>query len=209
MLFRSGDNDDSHNHNDTGSFTIYKKGQPLFVDIGVESYTKKTFSSQRYEIWAMQSDYHNLPTLNGTMQKDGNQYKATHITTQFTPQVASISLDLSTAYPNQGGLLGYQRTTTLFKEDHILIEDYITSDNASDTIILNLITYEAPTVEGQFLKIGDLGTLELVGDSSATESNIQIEVLPITDARLQIAWKHDLYRIRIHLKGRRIRLKIS
>ena len=60
-----GSNGDSHNHNDTGSITVYKDGRPFLIDIGVESYTKKTFSPQRYEIWTMQSAWHNLPTFVG------------------------------------------------------------------------------------------------------------------------------------------------
>lgn len=63
LAVKAGDNDDSHNHNDTGSFTIYKDGKPMFIDIGVETYTKKTFSKDRYDIWTMQSRYHNLPTF--------------------------------------------------------------------------------------------------------------------------------------------------
>ncbi|MFR6092659.1 MAG: heparinase II/III family protein [Faecalibacterium prausnitzii] len=39
-----GSNGDSHNHNDTGSITVYKDGRPFLIDIGVESYTQKTFS---------------------------------------------------------------------------------------------------------------------------------------------------------------------
>ena len=46
LAVKAGDNDDSHNHNDTGSFTIYKDGKPLFADIGVETYQAKTFSPQ-------------------------------------------------------------------------------------------------------------------------------------------------------------------
>ena len=53
-----GSNGDSHNHNDTGSITVYKDGRPFLIDIGVESYTQKTFSPQRYEIWTMQSVWH-------------------------------------------------------------------------------------------------------------------------------------------------------
>lgn len=36
-----GSNGDSHNHNDTGSITVYKDGRPFLIDIGVESYTKR------------------------------------------------------------------------------------------------------------------------------------------------------------------------
>ena len=68
LAVKAGDNADSHNHNDTGSFTVYKNGLPLIIDVGVESYTQKTFSPRRYEIWTMQSAYHNLPTINDIMQ---------------------------------------------------------------------------------------------------------------------------------------------
>ncbi|WP_092282222.1 hypothetical protein [Caldicoprobacter faecalis] len=47
----------------------------LFIDVGVETYTAKTFSSSRYEIWTMQSQYHNLPTVNGVCQQAGEQYR--------------------------------------------------------------------------------------------------------------------------------------
>lgn len=76
LAVKAGDNADSHNHNDTGSITLYKKGLPILADIGVETYTRKTFSPRRYEIWTMQSGYHNLPTICGTDQKDGVEYRA-------------------------------------------------------------------------------------------------------------------------------------
>ena len=42
LAVKAGDNDDSHNHNDCGSFTLYKDGLPFFTDIGVETYCRKT-----------------------------------------------------------------------------------------------------------------------------------------------------------------------
>ncbi len=63
LAVKAGDNGDSHNHNDVGSFTLYRNGRPFFIDLGVETYTAKTFSADRYSIWTMQSQYHNLPTF--------------------------------------------------------------------------------------------------------------------------------------------------
>ncbi len=71
-----GHNAESHNHNDVGNFVVYLNGNPVLIDVGVENYTAKTFSSQRYEIWTMQSAFHNLPTINGVMQAAGRQYEA-------------------------------------------------------------------------------------------------------------------------------------
>ena len=63
LAVKAGNNADSHNHNDVGSFTVYKDGKPFIIDLGVGTYAKKTFSDKRYEIWTMQSQYHNLPTF--------------------------------------------------------------------------------------------------------------------------------------------------
>lgn len=63
LAAKAGDNGDSHNHNDVGSFTIYKDGKPFVIDLGVGTYTQKTFSDRRYELWTMQSQFHNLPTF--------------------------------------------------------------------------------------------------------------------------------------------------
>lgn len=63
LAAKAGNNGDSHNHNDVGSFTIYKDSKPFIIDLGVGTYTKKTFSSDRYELWTMQSQFHNLPTF--------------------------------------------------------------------------------------------------------------------------------------------------
>ena len=64
---KAGSNADSHNHNDVGSVTLYRDGRPLLIDVGVETYSKKTFSPQRYEIWTMQSGWHNLPQFDRTV----------------------------------------------------------------------------------------------------------------------------------------------
>jgi hypothetical protein len=58
---KGGYNDESHNQNDAGHFIVYSDGQPPIIDVGVETYSTKTFSASRYDIWTMQSGYHNLP----------------------------------------------------------------------------------------------------------------------------------------------------
>lgn len=228
LAVKAGDNADNHNHNDTGSFTLYKNGQPLFVDIGVESYTGKTFSSRRYEIWTMQSGYHNLPTLLGMDQKDGETYCATKVDTCFGDR-ASISMELLTAYPipqpvdGDGAPLTYSRNVTLDKkEGKVIVKD---TTNLSD-VILNFITYEKPVLSEGQLQIGSLASVTFTGARPLTcpvdysesgpgeqleekhgallgaklpHSSSAIEVLPITDQRLQKAWDHDLYRVRLRM----------
>ena len=198
LAVKAGDNDDNHNHNDTGSFTLYKDGSPIFADIGVESYCAKTFSSHRYEIWTMQSGYHNLPEIDGLDEHDGAQYRAAEIHTAMDADAASISMELSGAYPLTAPV-SYRRLVTLDKRgDRMTLTDRTDCGN----VILNLITYHKPQADGETLHIGS---------ASAVFSGAQllaIETLPITDRRLQTAWDHDLYRIRLKMTAPEFTLSV-
>ena len=192
LAVKAGDNADSHNHNDTGSLTVYKNGRPVLVDIGVESYTLKTFSPRRYEIWTMQSCYHNLPSINGTDQKDGPQYGASQVRTSFTDKEASISMELAGAYPLDNKHISYIRKVVLDKRaNRILLTD---TTNAKE-ITLHFITYEQPVLSEGKIQVGSLASLSYTGASP-----VAVETLPITDARLKKAWDHDLYRIVLTMK---------
>lgn len=200
LAVKAGDNDDSHNHNDTGSFTLYKNGHPLFVDIGVESYTAKTFSSHRYEIWTMQSCYHNLPTIEGLDQQDGAEYSARDIKTAFRETESSISMELSGAYPLKTCKKHYTRRVFFDKlKNRILLTDITDSEN----VILNFITYEKPEVTEDSIRIGALARASFSGAKF-----LSVETLPITDARLQTAWDHELYRLRLVMTAAEFELDI-
>ncbi|MGN1188525.1 MAG: heparinase II/III family protein, partial [Lachnospiraceae bacterium] len=201
---KCGDNNDSHNHNDTGSITLYKNGQPLLVDIGVESYTKKTFSPQRYEIWTMQSDYHNLPTINGCMQQNGAEYRATDVSHSFNVEGGSISMDIAKAYPAKAHIETYNRSVSLTDTGLKLNDNWRFTDLESHPVTLNFITYEKPVLKDNALLIGELGQITFPANCS-----VQLEELPITDPRLMQCWKHSLYRIRISTIGNSTELFIS
>jgi hypothetical protein len=47
VALNAGNNGVSHNHNDTGSIILFKEGTPVLIDVGVETYTAKTFSPER------------------------------------------------------------------------------------------------------------------------------------------------------------------
>ena len=219
LAVKAGDNADNHNHNDTGSFTLYKNGQPVFADIGVESYTKKTFSQDRYEIWTMQSGYHNLPTLMGLNEKDGTAYRATDIVVSRGDGTASLSMELAGAYPLKSypGLHDaahipahpnatnsaptYRRSVALHKKENRVV---VTDTTNLPDVVLNFITYEKPVLKDGLLKIGSLATASFSGAKP-----LAVEVLPITDARLQKAWDHDLYRVRLTMTGNEFTMEVA
>ena len=106
VAMKGGNNGESHNHNDVGSFIIYANNEPLFIDPAVGEYTAKTFSKDRYEIWTMQSGYHNLPQINGTDQKDGKDFSAKVV----NHKDGQLTLDIAGAYPADAAVKSWKRT---------------------------------------------------------------------------------------------------
>ena len=201
LAVKAGDNDDSHNHNDTGSITLYKKGHPLFIDVGVESYTAKTFSSHRYEIWTMQSCYHNLPTIEGLDQHDGADYHARAVKTSFEESQSSISMEISGAYPLNNFKIDYTRKVFFDKLNSRII---LTDTTDAENVVLNFITYEKPQVTKNNILIGTLAKAAFTGAKF-----MAIDTIPITDARLKTAWDHELYRIRLTMTAGEFQLEIE
>ena len=183
-----GSNGDSHNHNDTGSITVYKDGRPFLIDIGVESYTKKTFSPQRYEIWTMQSAWHNLPTFDGVQQLPGAEYAAREVCTDKN----SITGELAGAYPPIPGLTTYHRSLSI-SEQGITLRD---ETDYPGTVELTLLTEQkaAPTADG--FAVGTLGGIRF--DPGAVTA--AVTAVPITDPRLRTAWPETIYKITLHFQ---------
>ena len=201
LAVKAGDNNDNHNHNDTGSITLYKNGKPILVDVGVESYTQKTFSSRRYEIWTMQSGYHNLPTIDGLDQHNGADYRAADVNTSLTEAQAAISMELAQAYPFPEKGRSYRRSVVFDKKNSRIT---LTDRTDSRDVILNFITYEKPVIAEADHRV-QIGDAEILFQGA---SLMKTEILPITDKRLQAAWDHDLYRIRLTMTAEEFTMEI-
>jgi hypothetical protein len=113
MAVQGGHNAESHNHNDVGNFLVFFNGQPVFVDAGVETYSAKTFSSRRYEIWTMQSGWHNLPTIGGHMQQPGETFRATNLHYDTSDAAASLEMDIAQAWGPEAAIRGWKRKLLL------------------------------------------------------------------------------------------------
>lgn len=189
LSVKAGHNADSHNHNDVGNLIVYKAGQPLVIDIGVGTYTRQTFSAQRYEIWTMQSAWHNLPTFSGVMQSHGRGYAATGVEVEFSAQRSRITMELAGAYPTDAHLTHYQRTVTHVKQQYIEVQESI---EGNDDMFLSLIFSSAPQIFATHLVVG---TAHIRFDQPI---RVEIDEVHIDDARLKQSWPDTLYRARIH-----------
>jgi hypothetical protein len=129
---KGGNNDESHNHNDVGNYVVYYNGLPLLIDVGRGTYTRKTFSTRRYEIWYNCSDYHNVPTINGKTQPPGNQFMATDIVYKPGKSSVQFSLDMAKAYPEEAGVISLKRTIRLNRTKNVQVEDIINLKTANE-----------------------------------------------------------------------------
>lgn len=200
LAVKGGNNGESHNHNDVGSVTLYKDGQPFLIDVGVETYTAKTFSTRRYEIWTMQSAFHNLPTFGEVMQSDGAAFAGRDMRAEFSPEAAEISLDIAAAYPEEAKLRAYRRTVSLRRDHGVEITDEHDGDLPA---VLSLMTRDKPVIRDGSVHVGELGHIKIEGGG-----DVEIETIEIDDARLNISWPSKIYRLRIPLAGKQLKLQI-
>lgn len=202
LAAKGGHNAESHNHNDVGHFIVYRDSQPLIIDIGVETYTRKTFSPQRYEIWTMQSAYHSLPTIDGIMQAPGREYAARAVTYQADEASATFTLDLAGAYPPEAHLLTWKRTLTLQRGRLVELSEAYQFSESPSNLTLSLMTpckVDLSTAGQVRLSQAALagGRLSAAGTIVYDASHIKVskEEIPISDEHLASAWGPRLTRI--------------
>lgn len=201
VAVKGGTNGESHNHNDVGSYIVYADGEPLLIDCGVGEYTSKTFSKERYTIWTMQSDYHNLPQVNGVSQHDGKQFHAEVVKNSRH----SITLDIAKAYPEAADVKSWQRTVTLKGTEVEVTEKY------------NLGTYKAPSrlmlMTTVMPDVSKAGTVRL-GKNTITYDAARLSVTvedksALLDPLLSGLWGNRLYRIVMELRGKATAGKVT
>lgn len=142
IAMKAGHNAEGHhNHNDVGTFVLYSGGTPVFVDAGVSTYTNKTFSKDRYTIWSMRSDWHNLPVINGTIQSPGRNFAAEGVS--FDQKSGSLKMNISGAYPDEAGCKSWERSYSLAAGGLTITDSYSLEKRISPDVENFLICGEA------------------------------------------------------------------
>jgi hypothetical protein len=200
---KGGHNNESHNHNDVGHFVVYCDGQPVLVDAGVGTYTAKTFSDQRYEIWTMQSAYHNLPTVNGVQQHEGEEFRASDVSYRADDHASAFILNIAYAYPKAAGITSWQRTCRLLRgatPKAEIVEDFALARPSHD-IALSLITPCFPQLraEGAIALPLPSGGVRLTFDAASLTASV--ERISLDDDNLRSAWGEQLFRILLRSKA--------
>lgn len=209
IAMQGGNNGESHNHNDVGNFILYANGLPVIVDAGVGSYTSQTFSNKRYELWNMQSQWHNTPTINGVMQKEGLSFKATNVQYKEQSDKTMLSMHIENAYPKEAEVISYVRDFVLdHKKSEFKVTDSYQLLNVKDTTTIHLLSYAKPQVLSPgligFFDANNQLSLRMTYDFKSLD--ISIAEKPLDDERIMGIWGKQLYRINM---TRKVLVKIN
>lgn len=203
LAAKGGHNAESHNHNDVGHFIVGLDGAPVLIDVGVETYTRKTFSAERYEIWTMQSAYHNLPTIDGHQQVAGPEFQARDVEAKVSADAAELSLDIAAAYPGEAGIRSWRRSARLDRgtEPEITLRDEWELESAPAQLALSLMAAsDVELVEPGVLRCtGVRRPLDVRYDPAVF--NAEIERIAIDDTRLSPVWGDYVSRIQLHVSA--------
>lgn len=186
LVCKGGNNGESHNHNDVGSFMLYVDGEPAVVDAGNMTYTAKTFSARRYELWNIRSAYHNVPMIGGLEQLPGEDRKARN-----TAYLADgLRLDMAGCYPDGAETETCARELTLDPDGRARILDRIVT-RAPKTVEWVFMLREKPILAGNRIRSGSLILTAPEG------LEIKAEEIPVTDARMARSFPGSLWRLTV------------
>lgn len=99
VALKGGNNNEPHNHNDVGSFSVVSGDTMLICDPGGEVYTARTFGPHRYDSKVLSSYGHAVPMIAGKLERPGAKALAVILETNFTDTADSIKFDMRSAYP--------------------------------------------------------------------------------------------------------------
>ena len=151
FISKGGNNAEMHNHNDIGSFSIFKNGVQYIVDPGAGEYTNGYFNSHavRYSesTFTCCSLGHSVPIVDGGIQVFGKQYYATVIDRNKD----YIFYDITHAYPNEVDSLTVKYS---LKENGVNAS--YSCKGLKKNITFRFITFIEPKIVGNDVLIGDM-----------------------------------------------------
>lgn len=188
LWIKGGNNNESHNHNDVGSIGIYLNGKPLFIDLGIGTYTRFTFSDLRYTLFPIRTCDHTLPLIGGKGQHDGAEFKADFF--EIDKEASTVRTSIGNAYENRDIINEFTRTASL-KDGTVRLCDHISLAGKED-IEFNFYLLNKPE------KLSD-GVVS-VGGGAAMQHDpgliMTAEEILLNDKRLEADWQTDkVYRL--------------
>ena len=172
LAAKAGHNAEAHNHNDVGSFQIFKNGEQILADIGAGVYDKFYFGENRYSIFCAGSQSHNVPIINGKTQKVGREFCAENTVIDQN----GLHFDFQTAYGDPN-LQRLHRDLVFDNESGtVMLEDDFTFSEIPTALTERFVTEFEPKIgEGSVLIDANGQSMELCFDASAFTPSVYVE----------------------------------
>lgn len=178
---KGGHNEEHHNHNDVGSFTLYNKTTPVLIDVGIGTYTRFTFQRDtRYTMipWT-QSLYHSLPVINGAGQVCGDAFRAD----SFVLSDGEAEISFAKAYPEKAGIKGLTRKIILDENGMRLTDLFSFKDKNCQKVTEVLMSILPVRIED------NVAILDESYRVSASSGVFRTEFIAFEDPLLESDWK--------------------
>ena len=203
---KGGNNDESQNHNDIGNFIVYVNGEPLFIDLGNDTYNAKPFSNERYTLMNTRSAFHNVPIINGQEQQAGRDFYSKNAKMIEENGYRHFTLDIANAYPPTSAVKSWVRSISLLENSISISENYKLNDTRQQSQI-TLMTIHKPQIIVSGL-LFDLPNSKCFLTFSNRELKPEIEVINISGTGMESSWGKQVYRIKLNILSRKKRNKI-
>lgn len=152
LCVKGGHNHENHNHNDVGSISLYDGTTPVLVDVGINTYTRFTFSLERYNMipWT-RSETHSLPVINGVQQHEGECFRAD----RFAAEAGKAEVSFAAAYPAEAGIEKLTRVLTAEEKRIVCTDCFIFREGAEKQVTEMLMSILPVRVEQNEAVIGE------------------------------------------------------
>lgn len=175
---KAGNNAESHNHNDCGSYLLNVNGTPAVVEIGAPEYTKDFFRENRYNYLAARTLGHSLPIVNGCEQAAGPQYAAKILNCELTEDHVEFSVDLTACYPSNAHCADLARNFYFDKKHGLLRVKEFYDLLKFESYETSVITEEEVSLDDDLAAVIRVGTQSLI-------------VRPTEDTLIHMVEKHE------------------
>ena len=192
---KGGDNFENHNHNDVGSCIYFYDYKPVLVDAGVGAYTRDTFGPNRYKNWFVNSDWHNLPSVNGCQQCFGKEYKSGPMCADKRSH--SFGVDIAGAYPDAAKVESWNVNYRLDKKGNLEIVHTFELDSLVAENVLHFLAANEPVIVSEG-KINLGNGMVMTFDSNKFTASVEVKNLVGLD--FSYRWGDNLYRINLAAK---------
>jgi len=174
---KGGSNAELHNHNDVGNMIIMYGNTPLLIDIGAPTYTKFSFGETRYTVFPMNSNWHNLPEVNGFTQHNGAEFRCDN----FFAEKGRTVVEYTSAYEKEAGVIKAEREV-VFSKDEVTINE--TLEFKGESAIFRYYMRECPVKKDGYYEFS-------CGVKLTIPYDCEITSIPLDDRLVIGGWETD------------------